>query len=88
KDVSNTSGSRSGSGSGNTGEGSNGSKKGSPGSGMVIRIVISLIVFVVILLFVSYDCYAKKRNQKMVKVEDPESATDHPLTEMHPQLPD
>ncbi|KAI3683408.1 hypothetical protein L1987_83911 [Smallanthus sonchifolius] len=64
----------SGSGSGNTGGSSSGSAKGaSVSTGMVVGIVIGVLVFVVIVLFVCYKCYMKKKNQKPGKVQDPEN---------------
>ncbi|KAJ0957860.1 putative protein kinase RLK-Pelle-LRR-IX family [Helianthus annuus] len=58
----------------NKGGSSKGTEKGGSGStGMVVGIVIGVLVFVVIILFVCYKCYTKKKNQKPVKVQDPEN---------------
>nr|XP_043637966.1 receptor-like kinase TMK4 [Erigeron canadensis] len=49
-----------------------GKSKGSSGSvGMIIGIVISVLVFVGIILFVSYKCYVKNRYQKFGRVGSP-----------------
>ncbi|KAM0052906.1 putative protein kinase RLK-Pelle-LRR-IX family [Helianthus debilis subsp. tardiflorus] len=64
----------SGPGPSNKGGSSKGTEKGGSGStGMVVGIVIGVLVFVVIILFVCYKCYTKKKNQKPVKVQDPEN---------------
>ncbi|XP_024984553.1 receptor-like kinase TMK4 isoform X2 [Cynara cardunculus var. scolymus] len=60
---------------GNGGGGTPGgaAKKVSVSTGMVVGIVIGALVFVVIVSFVSYKCYTKKRNQKPKRVDDPEN---------------
>ncbi|KAF7150147.1 hypothetical protein RHSIM_Rhsim02G0066400 [Rhododendron simsii] len=52
---------------------SNGS---STSAGMIAGVVISVVVFVGVVLFVSYKCYAKKRHQRLVRVVGSEKGSE------------
>ncbi|KAK9289278.1 hypothetical protein L1049_017754 [Liquidambar formosana] len=76
-----------GSGSGGTGgtpaSGTNGtspagstsgtSNSSSVSPGIIAVVVIAIVVFIGVVLFVSYKCYSKKRHQKFGRVEGPEN---------------
>lgn len=48
------------------------SKGGSGSSGMIAGVIIAVLVFVGVVLFVSYKCYVKKRHQRFGRVQSPE----------------
>lgn len=63
------------SGSSTSGEDSSGngrSKKSSVSAGMIAGVVIAVLVFVGVVLFVSYKCYTKRRHKRFGKVEGSE----------------
>ncbi|KAL8120938.1 receptor-like kinase TMK4 [Apium graveolens] len=63
----------SGSDSGTPGGGAPGESKGSSTSGgMIAGVVIAVLVFVGVVLFVSYKCYVKKRHRRFGRVQSPE----------------
>ncbi|XP_060173896.1 receptor-like kinase TMK4 [Lycium barbarum] len=68
------SGGSSGSGSSSDdGGNSSGGKKGStPSAGMIAGVVISVVIFVLVVLFLSYKCYVKRRHKRFGRVETPE----------------
>ncbi|XP_057783683.1 receptor-like kinase TMK4 [Salvia miltiorrhiza] len=53
-------------------DGGSGSSKKSPSVGMVVGVVIAVLVFVGILLFVSYKCYLKRRHKRFRVIEGSE----------------
>ncbi|KAJ8530773.1 hypothetical protein K7X08_023654 [Anisodus acutangulus] len=64
----------SGSNSGSPGEGS-GSKRRSA-AGMIAGVVIAVVLFVLVVLFVSYKCYIKRRHKRFGRVETPEKSNE------------
>ncbi|XP_062109252.1 receptor-like kinase TMK4 [Humulus lupulus] len=68
-------GGTSGSGSNNTtGGSSNETGNGNRASaGMIAGIVTAVIIFVLVILFVSYKCFVKSRHKKFGRVENPET---------------
>ncbi|XP_047948261.1 receptor-like kinase TMK4 isoform X2 [Salvia hispanica] len=53
-------------------DGGSGSSKKSPSVGMIVGVVIAVLVFVGILLFVSYKCYLKRRHKRFSVIEGSE----------------
>ncbi|XP_009794479.1 receptor-like kinase TMK4 isoform X1 [Nicotiana sylvestris] len=67
----------SGSNSGSPGENSSGgSKRPSVSAGMIAGVVIAAVVFVLVVLFVSYKCYMKRRHKRFGRVETPEKSNE------------
>ncbi|XP_059301055.1 receptor-like kinase TMK4 [Lycium ferocissimum] len=64
-----------GSNSGSPGEGS-GSKRRSVSAGMIAGVVIAVVLFVLVVLFVSYKCYIKRRHKRFGRVETPEKSNE------------
>lgn len=69
------SGSNSGSKGGDT-SGNGSLKKSSVSPGMIAGVVIAVLVFVGVVLFVSFKCYAKRRHQRFGKVEGSEKGSE------------
>lgn len=56
--------------------GSSGGSSGStstPSGGAIAAIVVAVIIFIAVVLFVSYKCYVRKRHQQFGRVENPEN---------------
>nr|XP_016506753.1 PREDICTED: receptor-like kinase TMK4 [Nicotiana tabacum] len=67
----------SGSNSGSPGEhSSGGSKRPSVSAGMIAGVVIAAVVFILVVLFVSYKCYLKRRHKRFGRVETPEKSNE------------
>lgn len=61
-------------------DGSPGSSKKSPSVGMIVGVVIAVVVFVGILLFVSYKCYLKRRHKRFRVIEGSEQGKEMVMT--------
>lgn len=61
-------------------DGSPGSSKKSPSVGMIVGVVIAVLVFVGILLFVSYKCYLKRRHKRFRVIEGSEQGKEMVMT--------
>ncbi|KAG9159667.1 hypothetical protein Leryth_022528 [Lithospermum erythrorhizon] len=87
KNISTGGGSNGGSDPKGTGdESSSGSKSSSVSGGMIAGIAIAVLVFIVVLLFVPYKCYMKRRNKKFVRVEGSERQTEMGKTSVVPSV--
>ncbi|GAB4851869.1 Receptor-like kinase tmk4 [Ancistrocladus abbreviatus] len=51
-------------------------KKSSVSAGMVAGLVIAVLLFVLIVLFVSFKCYMKRKHRKFGRVQNPENGKD------------
>lgn len=61
-------------------DGSSGSSKKSPSVGMIVGVVIAVVVFLGIVLFVSYKCYLKRRHKRFRVIEGSEQGKEMVMT--------
>ncbi|XP_073046693.1 receptor-like kinase TMK4 [Primulina eburnea] len=59
-------------GGSNSGLDGSGSSKGSTSAGMIAGVVIAVVLFIGVLLFVSFKCYMKRRHKRFGRVEGSE----------------